>query len=105
LDATDNLIEKIKDTILKYVSARYIYLFGSHAYGEPTDDSDVDIYVVVPDETQSYLELYGKIIADLSLKKIYFIDLLFNNESSFNIDKEKCLLEKTIINKGKLLYE
>jgi predicted nucleotidyltransferase len=27
-----------------------IYLFGSHAYGTPTADSDFDLYVVIPDD-------------------------------------------------------
>ena len=47
----ENLIEKIeniKTSILKYVPARYIYLFGSFAYGNPNYNSDIDIYTVIP---------------------------------------------------------
>ncbi|MDR1051627.1 MAG: nucleotidyltransferase domain-containing protein [Deltaproteobacteria bacterium] len=29
-----------------------IYLFGSYAYGEPTEDSDLDFYVVVPNDSE-----------------------------------------------------
>ena len=43
-------IELVKKAILKHVPAKYIYLFGSYAYGEPTEDSDIDIYTVIPDE-------------------------------------------------------
>ncbi|HZK86250.1 MAG TPA: nucleotidyltransferase domain-containing protein [Desulfosporosinus sp.] len=44
-----NALKKIKQIILNVVEAYAIYLFGSHAYGTPTEDSDFDIYVVIPD--------------------------------------------------------
>ena len=36
------IIDNIKDSILKFVPARRIYLFGSHAYGNPTEESDIE---------------------------------------------------------------
>ncbi|MGI4788018.1 MAG: nucleotidyltransferase domain-containing protein [Janthinobacterium lividum] len=33
-----------------------IYLFGSHAWGKPNEDSDVDLFVIVPDSDESYME-------------------------------------------------
>ena len=98
-------ISNIKDSILEYVPAKYIYLFGSYAYGEPTDDSDIDIYIVTPDGIDNFSELYTKIMMDLSNKKMFFIDLLFNSESTFNKRKTKNILERTISQKGKLIYE
>jgi predicted nucleotidyltransferase len=98
-------IDDIKDSILKFVPARYIYLFGSYAYGTPTEKSDIDIYTVIPDNIKNLTELYAKIVVDLSYKKIYFIDLFLNNESIFNKRKIANLFEKTIYQKGKVLYE
>jgi uncharacterized protein len=98
-------IEDIKESILKFVPARYIYLFGSYAYGTPSDKSDIDIYIVIPDGISNLTEIYAKIVVDLSYKKIYFIDLLLNNETIFNKRKIENLLEKTICQKGKILYE
>ena len=97
-------IDSIKETILKYVSARYIFLFCSYAYGKPTERSDIDIYIVIPDDISNVSELYGKIIGDLGDKEIFFIDLLLSKESVFNIRKTQNILEKTIIQKGKILY-
>jgi len=94
----------IKESILKFVPAKYIYLFGSHAYGNPTEDSDIDIYVVIPDNINGLMELCAKIRGDLSYKKIFFIDLLLGRESSFNDRKEKRHFEKTIYQKGKMIY-
>jgi uncharacterized protein len=104
----ENLVDKIEDikeSILKFVPARYIYLFGSYAYGTPSDKSDIDIYIVTPDEINNLTEIYAKIVVDLSYKKIYFIDLYLNNETIFNKRKMENIFEKTICQKGKILYE
>ncbi|MCL2294041.1 MAG: nucleotidyltransferase domain-containing protein [Spirochaetes bacterium] len=98
------VVDIIKETILKHVNAKYIYLFGSYAYGTPGNKSDIDIYTVVPDDTGSHAELYAKVIGDLRTQKIYFVDLLFIDESKFN-ERKEFSFEKTICQKGKLLYE
>jgi len=104
----ENLVEKIdliKDLILKNAPVKYIYLYGSYAYGNPTEKSDLDIYLVTSDNVINTLEIYSKIMFDLSLKKIFFVDLLLNRESVFNKRKIENILEETIYNKGKLIYE
>jgi predicted nucleotidyltransferase len=104
MDILIDRINNIKASILKFVPARYIYLFGSYAYGNPTEKSDIDIYVVTPDNINNFSELYGKIIGDLSEKDIFFIDLLFGQETVFNARKVKNIFEKTIVQKGKIIY-
>ncbi|MDR0476263.1 MAG: nucleotidyltransferase domain-containing protein [Treponema sp.] len=49
MDIFTEKIGNIRESILKFVPAKYIYLFGSHAYGNPTEESDIDIYVVTPE--------------------------------------------------------
>jgi uncharacterized protein len=98
-------LNNIKESILKYVPAKYIYLFGSHAYGTPTDKSDIDIYIVTPDGIENFSEIYAKIIGDLSEKKIFFIDLFLNVESDFILRKTRNRFEKTIFQNGKIIYE
>jgi predicted nucleotidyltransferase len=105
MENLSNRIEKIKESILKFVPARYIYLFGSYAYGTPTEKSDIDIYTVIPDGIHNLTEIYAKIVVDLSYKKIYFIDLFLDNESIFDKRKTENIFEETIYKKGKVLYE
>jgi predicted nucleotidyltransferase len=105
MDIFTEKIGNIKESILKFVPAKYIYLFGSHAYGNPTEESDIDIYVVTPDDINNFSELYAKIIGDLGDKRIFFIDLLLGRETVFNSRKKENIFEKTICQKGKLLYE
>jgi predicted nucleotidyltransferase len=104
VDTLIDRIDTIKESILKFVPARYIYLFGSYAYGNPTEKSDIDIYVVTPDNIDNFSEIYAKIIGDLGDKKIYFIDLLFGRESVFNARKTQNIFEKTIVQKGKIIH-
>jgi predicted nucleotidyltransferase len=94
----------IRDAILKNVAAKYIYLFGSYAYGEPTEDSDIDIYVVVPEDTGRLTFLYADIISDISDHKIFFVDMHLVRESVFNKRKNSSMFEKIILSKGKLLH-
>ena len=99
------IIDNIKDSILKFVPARRIYLFGSHAYGNPTDESDIDIFVVTPDDTKDFIWLNADIVGDLGLKNIFSIDLSFDTESSFHARRLNRKFERTIYQKGRILYE
>ena len=42
-------LEKLTDIISRTVTVEQVYLFGSYAYGTPNEDSDLDLYVVIPD--------------------------------------------------------
>ena len=61
VEAVNNKVNNIRDVVLKHVPAKCIYLFGSYAYDAPTEKSDVDIYVVTPDDTTNFSELYTKV--------------------------------------------
>jgi predicted nucleotidyltransferase len=97
-------VDIIKNSILKFVPARYIFLFGSYAYGNPTEKSDIDIYIVTPDNINNFSELYARIIGDLGDRKIFFVDLMFKTESIFNERLSKSNFEKTVFKKGKMIY-
>lgn len=46
-------IKSVSDQIAREFQPEQIVLFGSHAYGTPRSDSDVDLLVVMPYEGQS----------------------------------------------------
>ena len=52
----DRLDEAVK-RIRAAVGAEEIRLFGSHAYGQPHHDSDIDLLVIVPTSGRSLYEL------------------------------------------------
>ncbi len=49
---TPDLLAEISSRISKTVSVEKIILFGSHAWGQPTEASDIDLFVIVPHSDQ-----------------------------------------------------
>lgn len=97
-------LENIKQMILDSVEANAIYLFGSHANGIPTEDSDYDLYVVIPDDGVRPLEamqLIGNAIYKNQKKPI---DILVSRASVFNQRKRLPTIEKTVVRDGVMLY-
>jgi len=97
-------LDLIKESILQVVPAEVIYLFGSYAEGEPTEESDLDIYVVVPDDIDNMAELYGDILGSIREKTLFPMDLLVNRSSVFNRRKNGPTLQKVIAQKGMVIY-
>jgi len=105
LDAQiQNELNLIKESVLQVVQAEAIYLFGSYAYGTPNAESDLDIYVVVPDDTEDLSELHGDIRGLLWKKRTTPLDLLVGRSSVFNRRKNGPTLERMIAQKGTVLY-
>ena len=97
-------INLIKESILQTVPAEAIYLFGSYAYGTPNKGSDLDIYVVVPDDTIGLIELQADIRGLLWKKRSVPLDLLMGRSSVFHRRKGGPTLERVISQKGTMLY-
>ena len=98
-------LDLITESVLQVVSAEAIYLFGSHAYGTPNHESDIDIYVVVPDETTEFGELYGDVLMILRKKKRRInLDMKFGHSARFHHRKNGPTLERAVAQKGTMLY-
>jgi uncharacterized protein len=79
-----------------------IILFGSHAYGQPHADSDVDIFVVMPARNQ--LDQAAKI--HLALLPPFPMHLLVRTSRNlaWRLAEGDSFLNE-IVSKGKVLYE
>ena len=97
-------LDLIKESVLQTIPAEAIYLFGSYAYGTPNEDSDIDIYVVVPDGTTELGELYADIVGLIGRKRVFELDLLMGHSSVFNRRKNGPTLERVVAQKGTMLY-
>jgi len=100
-----NELDLVKESILQAVPAIAIYLFGSYAYGKPNEESDLDIYVVVPDDIADIPGLYAAIHGFLWKKKSVPLDLLMGKSSVFSRRKDGPTLERVIAQKGTILYK
>lgn len=97
-------LKKITDTVRSVIDAERIYLFGSFAYGNPREDSDFDIYIVLSDESERPLKAVQKVNMALARMDIRSVDILADTSSRFYEKSKSPTLERTIVKKGVQLY-
>ena len=96
-------IESLSERIAKEFRPDRIILFGSYAYGEPTEDSDVDILVVMPfagKPVRKAIEIRARINAHIPL------DLIVR--TSQQVEERIAMNDwfmREIVEKGRTLYE
>jgi predicted nucleotidyltransferase len=102
----ENEIIAITEVIKETVDCEKIYLFGSYAYGEPSKDSDLDFYVVIPDDAGRPIEVVHKINLNLvKINKQTPVDVLATHSSRFADLSVLPSMERKIVREGVLLYE
>ena len=98
-------LELICRIICQTVPAEAIYLFGSYAYGTPHEDSDLDLYVVVPDDGPRPLLAMQDIRYALFMKQDMPLDILVGRSGEFARRQDLPGIERTVSQKGVLLFE
>ena len=49
---SSELLDEIVNRLVQRLHPEQVILFGSHAYGEPTEDSDIDLLVIVSESNE-----------------------------------------------------
>ena len=99
-------IEKIRDAIISAVEVEKLYLFGSYAYGTPTEDSDYDFYMVIPNNGMRPVDAMTEAELALWRTKIKDVDILAETPETFERRaKSFWTIEAKVVEKGVLLYE
>jgi len=81
-----------------------IYLFGSCAYGEPHERSDIDLMVVIEDVFHT-IKKSTALRKNLRGYRTVPMDMLVNRISDFEKSQTYPSIQKTIKEQGILLYE
>jgi predicted nucleotidyltransferase len=81
-----------------------IYLFGSYAYGEPKDFSDLDLLVIIDDNLDP-LKATITINQQLVGKRTTPLDIVVNRKKEFRQAQKGNTIQKLISDNGVLLYE
>ena len=106
-----NMNETVKAEFDRYISfisqmdgVLRIYLFGSYANGKPTDNSDIDLMVVVRDGINA-LKTMQNVSFGLPNKRVP-LDVLVDNVSVFDERSapDRVTLQREIKNNGVLVY-
>ena len=101
-------LQRALERIVKDLDPVAIYLYGSHAYGIPEEDSDIDILIIVGAEEGMPEGCYKKTVcAYRSLRGLKFpAELKVVSETEFeNRSKWISSIERKVLEKGELLYE
>lgn len=90
------LLKELKEHLGRLYGARLkgVYLFGSYARGEASEESDVDVLIVL-DRVESYsqeIDRTGEIISGLSLRFNITISRVFASEERWLTDQTNFFL-------------
>jgi uncharacterized protein len=104
----NNIPSKIQDELVKRLVEEFqpeaIYLFGSRAWGDAQDNSDVDLMVIVSDSLQTPARRSAR--AHRSLRGLLIpVDVLVKTIDEFKRFRSvHASLEAQVAEKGKLIY-
>lgn len=104
---------KIDEALLREMTSRLVtalhpdkvILFGSHAWGAPSEDSDIDLFVIVPESSERPLQRIRRARACLGDVRVAK-DVLVRTRAE--VDKYRSVhasLECLVLEKGRVLYE
>jgi predicted nucleotidyltransferase len=101
-EITPRIIRRFARAVAERFAPEKIILFGSHAYGTPHEDSDVDILVIMPARN----ELYQALRIRLAVEHRFSLDLLVRTprNMAWRLAEGDSFLRE-ITSKGKVLYE
>ena len=97
-------IQRYCDAIAAAFKPRRIILFGSHAYGQPNDDSDVDVLVVMPKSRRVRRGTAVKI--QLKVHADFPVDVLVRGEADVERRvRQRDMFMTHITSAGRVMYE
>ena len=97
-------IQRYCDAVAAVFKPQRIILFGSHAYGEPTVDSDVDVLVVMRKARRFWMQTTQKIHEKVTAG--FAVDVLVRDPDFLRerLEEGDCFLAE-ITTKGRVMYE
>jgi uncharacterized protein len=100
---TEEIIQEIKNRIVKGVHPEKIILFGSYAYENPTKDSDLDLLVILPTEEPMHRRVtrIRKLLRDINIPKDIIV---YTPQEVEKWKNASAAFVTSIIRKGKVIY-
>ncbi len=100
----NKVIEEVKKRLVDAFDPVAIYLFGSYAWGNPDEESDLDILIVTDEYTKNRYKMAAdghRALGDLDLSK----DILIYSKKDFDtFAKDKANFCNKIARDGKKIY-
>jgi predicted nucleotidyltransferase len=99
-----NLLETATQRLVAEFQPEQVWLYGSHAWGNPHDDSDVDLLVVVADSDETPIrrsQRAHRCLRGLQMPKDVLVE---TRQEVDRVKKLKTSLENVILSRGRRLY-
>ena len=101
-----DFIQNLTTAIIEKVNPEKVILFGSHAYGDPTPKSDIDILVILKESFQTRTERSGQLYILLKDISEYPKDIVvYTLDEVKKWENVRQAFITSIIRKGIILYE
>ena len=94
-------IEILKNTLKEKFAVKQIFIFGSHAYGQPGKDSDIDLCIVTDLNNKRKIDIIREIRRELIELISNPLDILIYSEKEF---EERADLRSTLEHKILMNY-
>ncbi|MBU4273505.1 MAG: nucleotidyltransferase domain-containing protein [Planctomycetes bacterium] len=99
-----NILDEMVRRLVAEFQPEKIILFGSYAWGEPSEDSDVDLFVIVPESDERQIQRMQRAhhcLGDLRLSTDILVKTRAEADRYRNV---RASLEHKIFEEGRVLY-
>ena len=100
----ENLLEIATQRLVAEFQPEQVWLYGSHAWGNPHEDSDFDLLVVVPQSDESPIrrsQRAHRCLRGLRMPKDVLVE---TRQEVDGVKESKTSLENMILTRGRKLY-
>ena len=104
---SEEKIQEMIQLLVEVYEPTAVYLFGSYAWGEPNEDSDLDFFVVISDDIKANWDYRHNKRMLVNMSEVYDVsmDILVNNQSDFlRRSQHPSTLQFKILKEGRQLY-
>ena len=98
-------LEEIVWRLVEGVQPEQIILFGSYAYGQPTEESDLDIMVIISESTEPPHRRAQKAYKCLRGIRVPIDLIVLTREELAKQSSVVTSLARRVVERGKVLYE
>ena len=101
----ETLLNEMTSRLVQAFQPEEIILFGSHAWGTPTEGSDIDLYVIVNESNERPLQRARRARACVEGLKVAKDILVRTRAEAKKYRHVHASLECQVFEKGRVLYE
>ena len=101
---SQDLLNEVTGRLAAEFQPEQVWLFGSHAWGQPDEGSDLDLLVVVPQSEETPVRRAQRAHRCLSGVDVAMDILVKTRAEVERFRHVRASLENLILNKGRLIY-